>query len=66
MALVEPPSDISTRNAFSTDFSVMIRSGRSLLPIRATAALPLSSAASSRAECTAGIAAVPGSEMPSV
>ena len=60
MALVEPPIAISTRNAFSTDFCVMIWSGVSFWPISATAALPVSSAARSRSACTAGIAAVPG------
>ena len=66
MALVEPPRAISTRKAFSTDSSVMIRSGVIGSWIRRTAALPVCSAATSRAESTAGIAAVLGSDMPSV
>ena len=59
------PSAISTRNAFSTDFPVMTRSGRIGSCASRTAALPLSSAATSRSACTAGIAAVPGSDIPS-
>ena len=55
----------STRSAFSTDCSVMIRLGRKSVPIIATARRPLASAARSRSEWTAGIAAVPGSVMPS-
>ena len=63
--LVEPPSDSSTRVAFSTDFAVMILSGvRSSLIMR-TAAAPEASAARMRSACTAGIAAVPGNVMPS-
>src|SRR4051812_40726623 len=65
MALVEPPTAISTRMAFSTDFSVMTWRGVMRLSISCTAALPVSSAATSRSACTAGIAAVPGSDMPS-
>ena len=65
MALVEPPTDISTRIAFSTDFGVMTCRGVIRVSMSRTAALPVSSAATSRSECTAGIAAVPGSDMPS-
>ena len=65
MALVEPPTAISTRMAFSTDFSVMTWLGRIGSAISRTAALPVSSAATSRSACTAGMAAVPGSDMPS-
>jgi hypothetical protein len=65
MALVEPPIDSSTRNAFSTDFGVMILSGVSFEPISLTASAPVSSAARKRSACTAGIAAVPGRMMPS-
>ena len=50
----------STRSAFSTDFSVMMRLGRKSVPIIATARRPLASAARSRSEWTAGMAAVPG------
>ena len=65
MALVEPPIASSTRSAFSTDFSVMISLGRIGDAAICTARRPLSSAARSRSACTAGIAAVPGSAMPS-
>ena len=63
--LVDPPSASSTRTAFSTAAAVMILSGvRSDFAI-ATARAPVASAARSRSACTAGIAAVPGSVMPS-
>ena len=65
IALVEPPIASSTRSAFSTDFAVMIRLGRRSVPISSTARRPLASAARRRSACTAGIAAVPGSVMPS-
>jgi len=65
IAWVDPPSDISTRKAFSTDFSVMICCGMIRVWIRRTAALPDSSAATSRAAFAAGMSAVPGSNMPS-
>ena len=45
MALVEPPTAISTRIAFSTDFSVITWRGVIRLSISRTAALPVSSAA---------------------
>ena len=64
MALVEPPSDISSRKAFSTEAVVMTWSGVIGWRARRTAALPVSSAATRRCESTAGIAAVPGSDMP--
>ena len=64
MALVEPPTDISTRNAFSTDFSVMIWLGRIGRATSSIASLPVISAAASRSACTAGIAAVPGRHIP--
>src|SRR5258708_2992790 len=63
--LVEPPIASSTRSAFSTDFAVMMTSGVSLEPISLTASAPVASAARSRSACTAGMAAVPGSTMPS-
>ena len=66
IAFVEPLTAIKTRKAFSTDFSVMISLGRRGLVIRSTAVLPLNSAATSRSECTAGIAALPGNDIPSV
>ena len=65
MALVEPPIASSTRTAFSIASAVMIRLGRRSVPIISTARRPLASAARSRSACTAGIAAVPGSVMPS-
>ena len=65
MALVEPPIASSTRIAFSTDFAVMICDGRSGFFASSTARAPLASAARKRSACTAGIAAVPGSAMPS-
>ena len=43
----------------------MMSRGEILLPMRRTAALPVSSAATRRSEWTAGMAAVPGSDMPS-
>ncbi len=64
-ALVEPPSESSTRSAFSTECSVMICEGRIGLAIRPTARAPASSAARRRSACTAGMAAVPGGIMPS-
>ena len=63
--LVEPPSASSTRAAFSTEPWVMMRSGVRPMPIMRTAAAPEASAARMRSACTAGIAAVPGSVMPS-
>src|SRR5262249_38697236 len=45
IALVEPPSASSTRNAFSTDLALTRRSGVSVEPIRRTAAAPVASAA---------------------
>ena len=63
--LVEPPSASSTRAAFSTDAAVTILSGVRSDRARATARAPVASAARSRSACTAGIAAVPGSVMPS-
>ena len=63
-ALVDPETAIRTRNAFSTDFSVMISEGLIGLLSMLTAALPDSSAATSLSAATAGIAAVPGSDMP--
>ena len=65
MALVEPPIASSTRSAFSTDFAVMICDGRSGFFASSTARAPVASAARSRSACTAGMAAVPGSAMPS-
>ena len=65
-AFVEPPIAINTRKAFSTDFSVISCDGRIGLPISATAARPVISAATRRSACTAGMAAVPGSDIPSV
>ena len=61
-------SAISTRKAFSTAIcAVMTWRGRdaALVEMSCTAARPLSSAATRRAAFTAGIAAVPGSDMPS-
>jgi hypothetical protein len=66
MALVEPPMASSTRSAFSTDLGVMISLGFGPCAASVTACLPVASAARKRSECTAGIAAVPGSVMPSV
>jgi hypothetical protein len=65
IAFVEPPIASSTRSAFSTERSVMIWLGRSRVVASATACWPLASAARSRSAWTAGIAAVPGSAMPS-
>ncbi len=65
IALVEPPMASSTRSAFSTDFGVMISLGRIGELANATARAPLASAARRRSACTAGIAALPGSAMPS-
>ena len=63
-ALVEPPSAISMRNAFSTDCVVMIVEGVIGCCVRRTATRPDASAATSRCESTAGIAAVPGNAIP--
>ena len=63
--LVEPPSASSTRAAFSIAPAVMILSGVRSDRASATARAPVASAARSRSACTAGIAAVPGSVMPS-
>jgi len=65
MAFVEPPIASSTRSAFSTERAVMIWLGRSRVAPSVTACRPLASAARRRSACTAGIAAVPGSAMPS-
>ena len=69
MALVEPPMASSTRSAFSTDFGVMMSRGSSRpLPLATASCIaraPEASAARSRSAWTAGIAAVPGSMMPS-
>ncbi len=66
IALVEPPIASITRSAFSTLSGVMMRSGvRPLRPI-STAVAPEASAARRRSACTAGMAAVPGSIIPSV
>ena len=66
IALVEPPIASSTRSAFSTDFCGDDLVGRQpgLAPARPRAR-PLASATRSRSACTAGMAAVPGSAMPS-
>ena len=64
IALVEPPSVISIRKPFSTDSRVMTCDGRMGWRASRTAAWPDASAATSRCESTAGIAAVPGSDMP--
>ena len=63
--LVEPPSASSTRAAFSIAPAVMILSGVRSDRASATARAPVASAARSRSACTAGMAAVPGSVMPS-
>src|SRR6478609_4257120 len=65
IALVEPPRASSTRNAFSTDCCVMIWLGRSGFRASSAASVPVASPARSRSACTAGIAAVPGSDIPS-
>ena len=65
IALVEPPIASSTLSAFSTAARVTMRSGVSLEDARLSAAAPLASAARRRSAWTAGIAAVPGSAMPS-
>ena len=66
MALVDPPMHISTRSAFSTDLAVITCDGVMRVVSRRTAAVPVCSAATSRWAFTAGMAAVPGSDMPSV
>ena len=63
-ALVEPPSASSTRNAFSTECSVMISDGRIGRSISRIANPPACSAARNRSACTAGMLAVPGGIMP--
>ncbi len=65
MALVEPPMASSTRKAFSTERAVMTCEGRIGCFTISTARRPLASPARSRSACTAGIAALPGSAMPS-
>ncbi len=65
IALVDPPMASSTRSAFSTDFPVTIWLGRIGCDASSTARRPDASAARSRSACTAGMAAVPGSAMPS-
>ncbi len=65
IALVEPPSASSTRRAFSTDARVMICGPADAVSMRLTAAAPVASAARRRSAWTAGMAAVPGSDMPS-
>src|SRR5436305_6120026 len=66
IALVEPPIAMSARIALSNAFAVRISEGLGP-PVRAssTARRPDSSASASRRESGAGIAALPGSVMPS-
>jgi hypothetical protein len=66
IALVEPPMASSTRSAFSIAFGVRICAGVTRERASATAVSPVASAARRRSAWTAGIAAVPGSAMPSV
>ena len=66
IALVEPPIASNTRSAFSIAFGVRIWAGVSRERASATAVSPVASAARRRSACTAGMAAVPGSAMPSV
>ena len=66
MALVEPPMARSTRRAFSMASAVSTRSGVIRDSASRTAASPVASPARSRSAWTAGMAAVPGSVMPSV
>ena len=66
IAFVEPPMASSTRRAFSKAAGVRMRSGVRRVRASATAVSPVASAARSRSACTAGMAAVPGSAMPSV
>ncbi len=66
MPLVEPPSASRTRSALSTAAAVTTSDGRGPRSTIATACMPLASAARRRSAWTAGIAAVPGSVMPSV
>ena len=66
IALVEPPMASSTRSAFSMAAGVRICAGVTRERASATAASPVASAARSRSACTAGMAAVPGSAIPSV
>ena len=66
IALVDPPIASSTLSAFSTDAVVTMRSGVRPSAASATARAPVASPARNRSAWTAGIAAVPGSVMPSV
>ena len=66
IAFVEPPIASRTRSAFSKAAGVRMRSGVTREPASATAVSPVASAARSRSAWTAGMAAVPGSAMPSV
>lgn len=56
---------MTTLSAFSIASADTTSCGRTRVVVRPTATLPVSSAAMSRAEYTAGMAAVPGSDMPS-
>ena len=63
-ALVEPPTACSTVNALVNAEADMIERGTMRSRARATARAPAASLARRRAECTAGIAALPGIAMP--
>ena len=63
--MVEPPTASSTRSALVKAAGVRMRSGVSPSAASATARAPLSRATRWRSASTAGIAALPGSIMPS-
>ena len=64
-ALVEPPTAMSTVIAFSSAWRVRILEGRRSSRTISTMRRPLSSAKAMRRESGAGMAADPGSDMPS-
>ena len=65
IALVDPPMESSTLNAFSKALPLRILSGVSFRLNRSTAAAPVRSATRTRSAVTAGGDALPGSAMPS-
>ena len=65
MAFVEPPTACKVRMAFSKAIGVMMSDGRSPSSTSRTICRPAASESCWRRESTAGMAALPGSAMPS-
>src|SRR5208337_2353427 len=63
--LDDAPSAAAATTAFSNAFLVMMSDGRRFSLIIPTIRLPVSNAIQPRSRCGAGIAAQPGSDMPS-